>query len=94
MLDTTSKQPVFIAFQANNETLPIIDAIECDNPEAIVNHLPAMVKIDCPGKLVIKRESVEERLGREFDLQEIHINMISLGGEIDETDEEFVIFWQ
>jgi phenol hydroxylase P2 protein len=94
MTATQSAQPVFIAFQANNDTRPIIDAILQDNPQAVLNEMPAMVKIDCPGRLVIKRETVEEKLGREFDLQEIQINMISLAGEIDETDDEFVLFWQ
>ncbi|WP_269619623.1 MmoB/DmpM family protein [Zhongshania sp. BJYM1] len=88
-----SKQPVFIAFQANNDTLPIIDAISEDNPNAVVTEMPAMVKIDCPGRLVIKRESIEEKMGREFNLQELQINLISLSGEIDEDDDEFTLFW-
>jgi len=91
---TTSTQPVFIALQANNDTMPIIEAIRQDNPNAVVNEYPAMVKIDCPGRLVIKRESVEEHLGREFDLREIQINMISIAGNVDESDDEFVLEWK
>lgn len=94
MTETNSVQPVFIAFQANNDTMPIIEAIVADNPGAVLTEMPAMVKIDCPGRLVIKRESIEENLGRDFDLQEMQINLISLAGEIDETDEEFILFWQ
>ncbi|POP54488.1 MmoB/DmpM family protein [Zhongshania marina] len=88
-----SKHPVFIAFQANNDTLPIVNAITRDNPLAIVNEMPAMVKIDCPGRLVIKRSSIEEEVGREFDLQELQINLISLSGEINEDDDEFTLSW-
>jgi phenol hydroxylase P2 protein len=91
---TTSTQPVFIALQANNDTMPIIEAIKQDNPNAVVHEYPAMVKIDCPGRLVIKRESVEEHLGREFDLREIQINMISIAGNVDESDDEFVLEWR
>lgn len=91
---TTSTQPVFIALQANNDTLPIIEAIRQDNPDAVVNEYPAMVKIDCPGRLVIRRGSVEEHLGREFDLREIQINMISIAGNVDESDDEFVLEWK
>lgn len=88
------RQPVFIAFQANNDTLPIIEAIREDNPDAIVNEYPAMVKINCPGRLVIRRESIEERIGRSFDLREIQINMISLAGEVDESEDEFILEWK
>ena len=48
-----------------------------------------MVKIDAPGHIVIRRASVEERLGRDWDVQELHLNLISLSGNIDETDDEF-----
>jgi phenol hydroxylase P2 protein len=85
---------VFIALQNNAEAQPIIAAIVDDNPEAVVHQSPGMVKIDCLGRLVIRRATVEEKLGRAFDLQEIHINLISLGGNIDEDDDEFVIAWQ
>jgi phenol hydroxylase P2 protein len=84
---------VFIALQNNSEAQPIIEAILEDNPKAVLHETPGMVKIDCPGRLVVRRESVEEKLGREFDLQEMHINLISLGGNIDEDDDEFVIAW-
>jgi phenol hydroxylase P2 protein len=89
-----SAQPVFIAFQANNDTLPIISAILQDNPHAKLNEMPALVKIDAPGKLVIRRETIEEHAGRAFDLRELHINLISLGGEVDESDDEFVLQWR
>lgn len=84
---------VFIAFQNNSEAQPIIEAILEDNPDAVANESPGMVKIDCPGRLVVRRETVEEKVGREFDLQEMHINLVSLGGNVDEDDDEFVIAW-
>lgn len=80
---------VFIAFQSNDETRSIVDAILADNPLAQVAEFPAMVKIDAPGRIEIRRESVEERMGRSWDLQELHINLISLSGNIEETDEFF-----
>lgn len=91
---TKSTQPVFIALQANNDTLPIVAAIQQDNPEAKVNEFPAMVKIDCPGRLVIRRASIEEQIGRGFDLREMQLNLISLAGEVDESEDEFVLEWK
>jgi phenol hydroxylase P2 protein len=90
--NAVSQIPVFIALQANDDTRPIIEAIGSDNPHARVSDYPAMVKIDAPGRLVIRRSSVEERLGRAWDVQELHLNLISLSGNIDETDEEFRLY--
>ncbi|MDH2238137.1 MmoB/DmpM family protein [Pigmentiphaga sp. GD03639] len=86
-------QNVFIAFQANDDTRSIIDAILEDNPHAQRQDFPAMVKIDAPDSLVVRRASVEERLGRDWDLQELHVNLVSLSGNIDETDDEFTLAW-
>lgn len=85
---------VFIALQTNEDTRPIIEAIVADNPHARVNEQPAMVKIDAEGKLVVRRASIEERIGRDFDLQEMHINLISLSGNVDETDDELTLSWK
>jgi len=84
---------VFIALQANEETRPIIDAIELDNPRAVVNRQPAMVKIDAPDELVIRRQTIEEQVGRPFDLQELQINLITLSGNVDEDDETLTLRW-
>lgn len=84
---------VFIALQTNDDTRPIIESILADNPHARLNEAPAMVKIDAEGRLTIKRTSIEERIGRNFDLQELQINLISLSGNLDETDDEFTLSW-
>ena len=84
---------VFIALQANEDTRPIIEAIEIDNPNAVVNRQPAMVKIDAPNRLVIRKETIEEQIGREFDLQELHINLITLGGNVTEDDDSLTLSW-
>lgn len=85
---------VFIAFQRNEETRCIVDAIMADNPNAVANFQPAMVKIDAPDTMVIRRSSVEEQIGRPFDLQELHINLITLTGHIEETEDDFTLSWK
>ena len=84
---------VFIALQANEDTRPIIDAIVQDHPAAIVNREPAMVKIDVPGKMTIRRETIEEHIGRAYDLQELQINLITLSGHVDEDEDCFTLCW-
>ncbi len=84
---------VFIALQANEDTRPIVEAILADNETATVQQQPAMVKIDADNRLVIRRATIEELIGRDFDLQELHINLITLTGHVDETDDELTLSW-
>lgn len=84
---------VFIALQTNEDTRPIIDAIMLDNPNAIVNREPAMVKIDAPDSLVIRRATIEEQIGRAYDLQELQVNLITLSGNVDEDEDTFSLRW-
>lgn len=84
---------VFIAFQANEEARPIVEAILADNPNAQVQHSPALVKIDVPQRLTIRRATIEAITGQAFDLQQLHINLVTLSGHIDEDDDEFTLSW-
>lgn len=84
---------VFIAFQTNDESRSIVDAILADNPDAELDQQPAMVRVVCPRQLVIRRESIEDRIGRAFDLQELQLHLITLTGHVDETDDAFTLAW-
>lgn len=84
---------VTITFQNNEDARPIVEAIETDNPDATAALMPAIIKIDCPGRLVINRETVEEKIGRDWDLQELHLCLVSLAGNIDEDDDRMIIEW-
>lgn len=82
---------VYIAFQNNEDSRPLIEAIEQDNSEARIEYYPAMVKIDAPGRLVIRRDTIEGLIGRDWDPQEIHVNLISLSGNVVEDEDEFAL---
>lgn len=84
---------VFIAFQDNEESRPVVEAILADNPEATAVHSPGLVKIDAPGRLVVRRETIEEIVGRSFDLQQIQVNLVTLSGHVDEDDDELSLSW-
>lgn len=84
---------VFIVMQANEETRGIVEATMIDNPNANLEEQPAMVRIDQEGSMTIRRETVEEVIGREFDLRELHVNLISLSGHVDETEDSFTLSW-
>ena len=84
---------VFIAFQTNEESRYIVEAVLQDNPDAILNEQPAMVKIDVPNRMTITRATIEEKMGRPFDLQELQVHLITISGHLDETDDEFNLSW-
>ncbi|MFM2121109.1 MAG: hypothetical protein RL722_2577 [Pseudomonadota bacterium] len=84
---------VFIAFQHNEESRPVVEAILADNPNAQAVYSPGLVKLDCPDRLVIRRETIEEQTGRRYDLQQIHVNLVTLSGNIDEDDDSFTLSW-
>ena len=85
---------VFIAFQANEESRSIVEAIVADNPNAVVVESPGMVKIDSPDRLTIRRDTIEELTGARFDLQQMHVSLITLSGHIDEDDDQFTLSWK
>ncbi|MBK8757098.1 MAG: MmoB/DmpM family protein [Actinomycetales bacterium] len=85
---------VSVDLQENEENRAVIEAIEADNPDVSVRHMPGVVKIEAPGRLVIKRESVEERLGRDWETHEFQMAIITLAGNITEwDDDEIVLAW-
>ncbi|WP_199541913.1 MmoB/DmpM family protein [Paraburkholderia kururiensis] len=85
---------VFIAFQANEESRQIVEAILADNPSAVAVESPGMVKIDAPGRLTIRRETIENLTGARFNLQQLHVNLVTLSGHIDEDDDELTLSWK
>lgn len=84
-------EKVFMIFQDTADARPFISTLEKENPDATVTHQPGLIRIEAMGELKISREGVEEEAGRAVDLQEMHLTLISLSGNIDEDDDYFSI---
>ncbi len=84
---------VYLALQDNDISRYIVEAVEEDNPDVTIEYQPAMIRMEIADRLVIKRETVEEKLGQQWDIQELHLNLVTLGGNVDEDDEQFVLSW-
>ncbi len=85
---------VGVDLQENDLNRPVMDAIEADNPGCSVRHMPGLVRITAPGRLVVNRTSVEARLGREWETHEFQLAIVSYFGHIDEwDDDQIVIQW-
>jgi phenol hydroxylase P2 protein len=85
---------VGVDLQENEDNRAIIEAIAADNANCAVRHLPGLVRITVPGRLVINRASVESRLGRDWETHEFQLAIVSYFGHIAEwDDDEIVIQW-
>ncbi|MGE4480256.1 MmoB/DmpM family protein [Acidocella sp.] len=82
-----------ITLVQNDDARPIIEAIMADNPDVRVLNMPGAVKLDCDGKITVRRASVEERIGRSWDPQEIQLVLVSMAGNLNEDDDEFTLSW-
>jgi phenol hydroxylase P2 protein len=78
-----------------NVATAIISAIEEDNEGVIVEDFSVYKKVKVPGKLVLNRGTVEEQLGAEFEMDQLHLVMSSYFGFITDWDEEqLIIEWE
>lgn len=94
MSTAPSTRPVGVDIQENEANRAVVDAIEATNEGCTVAHMPGLVRITAPGRLVVTRESVEERLGREWETHEFQLAIVSYFGHIKEwDDDEIVIAW-
>lgn len=84
---------VSITLQTTDDARPIIDSIVADNPGAVVHSMPGIVKIDRDDSLMVNRASVENRIGRDWDPQELHLSVVSMAGNVDEDDDYFSLSW-
>ncbi|WP_221797128.1 MmoB/DmpM family protein [Oceanobacter mangrovi] len=84
---------VYLILQDNDDSRYLVEAIEADNPEVTTIHQPALIRLEAEGRLVINRETVEDKLGRDWDVQELHLNLISLGGNVDEDEDRLELSW-
>ena len=90
-----STREVGVDLQESGEDVRrMVIAIEKDNPDCRVTHLPGLIKLNAPGRLVIRRETIEQELGREWEIPEFQLAIVSYYGHIGEyDDDEIVISW-
>ncbi|WP_134703374.1 MmoB/DmpM family protein [Ammoniphilus sp. YIM 78166] len=72
----------------------IIEAVQADNEGVVVEDYTVYKKVKSPGHMVLRRETVEECLGRDWDMDGVHLYMTSYFGFIEDWDEEqLIISW-
>lgn len=88
-----SKSIALLCIQATDEGRVIAEAIKKDNEGIVVTNKPAMIQFERAGSIVVKAQSVSEALGRDWETDELQLVLISTGGQIDEDDDQFVVYW-
>ena len=92
---TTTTRPVGLDLQDNEQNRRVVEAVQRDNPDLIVRHLPGLVKLQAPGRLVINRATVEELLGQPWETHEFQMAIVTYFGVItDWDDDHIVIRWE
>ena len=73
-----------------------IEVAEWDNPgkDITVDDKGAYVRISAEQELILTRQSMEEALGREFQMREIEIHLGSMAGQIEVTPEQIRFYFE
>jgi phenol hydroxylase P2 protein len=79
--------------QDTDYTHSIVGAIVQDNPHAEIQRQPSMIRIEAEGRLDIRRDTVEQITGSYWDIQEMLMYVITLGGNVVEEDDSFSLHW-
>jgi phenol hydroxylase P2 protein len=94
MSTTASTRTVGVDIQESENNRAVVEAIEASNEDCTVQHMPGLVRITSSGRLVVSREAVEAKLGRDWETHEFQLAIVSYFGHIKEwDDDEIVIAW-
>lgn len=94
-MTATAERLVGIDLQESEENRALIEAITADNPDIRVRYLPGLVKLQSAEPIAINRETVEEKLGREWETGEFQLAIVSYAGNFSEwDDDQIVVAWE
>ena len=92
--DASDNNKVGPIVRAGDVAQAVAEAMELDNPdsEVLVDDKVAYLRIEVENECILRRETMEEVLGRKFEMRELEINLASFAGQI-ETTPEYVRFY-
>jgi phenol/toluene 2-monooxygenase (NADH) P2/A2 len=92
---SAAQRQVGIDLQESEENRALVEAIVADNPELTIRRLPGLVKLQSAGQIVIKRETVERKLGRDWETGEFQLAIVSYAGNLSEwDDDQIIVKWE
>ncbi|ABM93779.1 MmoB/DmpM family protein [Methylibium petroleiphilum] len=74
----------------------VAEAAEIDNPGRTVSVFDkvAYLRIQADDEIVIRRQTVEEMLGRPFRMRELEVDLSSFAGQIEISDEKVRFYFK
>jgi phenol hydroxylase P2 protein len=86
---------VGLDLQESEETRALVEAISEDNRDLTIRRLPGLVKLQSAGQIVVNRETVEKKLGREWETGEFQLALVSYSGNFSEwDDDQIIVKWE
>jgi len=82
-----------LVLQDTEDGRAIVRSIQKDNTDVKITNKPSMIQIEREKEIVIRAETVQDELGRDWDVEEMQLELVSIGGQVDETDDEIKIYW-
>ena len=73
----------------------VAEAARLDNPSrevTVVDHT-AYIRVQCADECIIRRETMEETLGRPFQMRELEVNLASFAGQIETTSDQVRFYY-
>jgi len=94
--DAFKQNKVGPIFNGGEVAQAAIEAAEWDNPDKkiSVDDKGAYVRISTDQELIITKASMEEALGRDFEMREIEIHLGSMAGQIEVTPEQIRFYFE
>lgn len=95
MTAVAGSRAVGLDLQETEENHRIVEAIQLDNAQLEIRHLPGLLKLSAPGSIEVRRESIEKSLGRPWETHEFQMAIVSYVGNIAAWDDDrIVIRWE
>jgi phenol hydroxylase P2 protein len=86
---------VGIDLQESEENRALVEAITADNPTVTIRRLPGLLKLQGAGQIVINRQTVERKLGRDWETGEFQLAIVSYVGNLSEwDDDQIIVKWE
>ena len=74
----------------------VAEAAEADNPDRkiVVDDKIAYLRISTDGEMILRRETIEEMLGKPFRMSELEVDLSSFAGRIENTAEQVRFYFE
>lgn len=82
--------------RAGDLAMAVIEAAKIDNPgkEVFVEDKRAYIRIHTDQEMILRRETIEEELGRPFKMNDLEVDLSSFAGQIESKDDSVRFYFE